>query len=114
MDIFQRRRMIIDRLSDSNYEKIDNLSELLGVSKRTIRRDIEALSAHMPIYTKQGRHGGGVYLMKGYTPDRLYMKNYELDLLKKLIDQAKYPQSCSLTEDEIQILMNIILNYTPP
>lgn len=44
----------------------DELSEALGVSVRTIYRDIDALSvAGVPIYTQSGT-GGGCYLDEGY------------------------------------------------
>lgn len=44
----------------------EELAKLLGVSKRTIYRDIEALDlAGVPIYTQDGRNGG-IYLDRGY------------------------------------------------
>ncbi|MBZ0289187.1 MAG: HTH domain-containing protein, partial [Anaerolineae bacterium] len=44
----------------------ENLAQELGVSRRTILRDIDALSfAGIPIYT-DGGHGGGVALDEQY------------------------------------------------
>lgn len=48
----------------------EQLAEKLGVSVRTVYRDVEALSgAGVPVYTSQGK-GGGVALMEGYVLDR--------------------------------------------
>jgi len=45
-----------------------NLAFEFGVSERTIRRDIDALSLVAPIYTQAGRYGGGVYILSDYKP----------------------------------------------
>lgn len=45
-------------------------SELFGVSKRTIMRDVEALSlANIPIYSQRGRNGG-IGLLPNYKVDK--------------------------------------------
>lgn len=41
-----------------------------------------------PVYTRQGRHGGGVYLVDGYVPERLYLSTDELSLLSSLLERA--------------------------
>ena len=46
------------------------LARQLEVSERTVRRDLDALSAAgIPVYTAQGR-GGGVRLLPGFVLDR--------------------------------------------
>lgn len=53
------------------------LAEQLGVSVRTIYRDIEILSVNgVPIYTHQGK-GGGISIMDGYTIDKTLLSDEE-------------------------------------
>ncbi len=53
------------------------LSEKLEVSRRTIYRDLDALSAAgIPIYTEKG-HGGGIRLMKQFQIDRSLLSGEE-------------------------------------
>lgn len=70
MGTVERRSEIIRLLSRRRHEKIENLAFEFGVSEKTIRRDIEALSLSAPIYTQAGRYGGGVYMMDGYSVNK--------------------------------------------
>lgn len=55
----------------------DSLSKDLGVSIRTIYRDIETLSANgIPIYCTQGK-GGGISIMGHYTIDKALLSDTE-------------------------------------
>jgi hypothetical protein len=54
---------------------MENLATELAVSKRTIRRDIEILSAFYPIYTQPGKYNGGIYVMEGFSMERMYMSD---------------------------------------
>ena len=65
MEIFE---VLCRRRSDT----VENLANEFGVSKRTIKYDIEYLSLSYPVYTVQG-NGGGIYITNGY---RLGMKYF--------------------------------------
>lgn len=65
MGVNERRAEIIRILEGRRQEKVANLAAQLGVSKRTIRYDVEALMTEYPIETLRG-NGGCVYLPKGY------------------------------------------------
>ena len=53
------------------------LARQLEVSERTVRRDLDALSAAgIPVYTAQGR-GGGVRLLPGFVLDRSLLSGKE-------------------------------------
>ena len=72
------------------HDTINNLAFEFGVSARTIRRDIEALSLKEPIYTRTGRYGGGIYVMDGYYIDRMYVSDEESEVLVKVFNFAVF------------------------
>lgn len=65
MESAERRNKIIKTLCQRGHETVANLAYEFSVSERTIRRDIETLSESEPIYTQNGRYGGGIYVVKG-------------------------------------------------
>lgn len=75
MSAAERRYQIMKILCRRRSETVYNLAAELNVSSRTIERDIEFLSATQPIYTQPGRYHGGVYVVEGYSIDRMYMND---------------------------------------
>lgn len=112
MGTAERRMEIMRILLKRRNEKITRLAEEFGVSKRTISRDIEALSVIAPIYTQCGRYGGGVYVTDDYLTGRTYMTEKELLLLHKLSEIADKRIVCQLSAEENKLLKSIILKYT--
>lgn len=112
MGTAERRIELLKVLCRRRYETIANLASEFGVSKRTIRRDIEFLSLKNPIYTQAGKYTGGVYVLDGYTIDRMYMNDAELNVLKKLSIAEK--DNTLLSINERKILNSIILQYSKP
>lgn len=72
MRVAERRREIMNKLCLRRYDAVSNLAVEFGVSERTIRRDIDILSATEPIYTQPGRYSGGVYVVEGYYINNKY------------------------------------------
>ena len=64
---------------------MENLASEFGVTWRTIQRDIQKLSLEHPLITVTGRHGGGVYVMKGCRADRMYLTVRQQNLLERLL-----------------------------
>src|SRR5262245_11104603 len=64
------------------------LAQRLGVSVRTIFRDVDALSAMgVPVYTEAGR-GGGIRLVEGYTSDLTGLSPGEAEALALIASPA--------------------------
>ena len=114
MGTSERRRQMMLLLCRRRHETMRNLASEFGVSERTIRRDVEALSCTEPIYTQTGRYGGGVYVMEGYYIDRMYMSSEEIGVLKKveMLSSAKSPWR--LTAAELAIFKTMIAKYEKP
>ena len=80
-----RRQLILEALSDRRCETVERLAAEFGVSKRTIRYDIEILSCSAPIYTVQGG-GGGIRVADGWYIGRRYLHNDQEELLRELMN----------------------------
>ena len=113
MGTAERRYEIMKILCRRRYETIRNLASEFGVSMRTIQRDIDILSRTEPIFTKFGKYGGGVYVVEGYSMDRMYMTSTQIDVLKKLYI-ATEKDSSLLTGDEKEHLGHLISQYSKP
>ena len=79
----ERRNAILERLCDRRYETAKNLAALFGVTARTIRNDITALSCTYPIQTIRGRYGG-IQRASGYPPYRQERTPQQEVLLRRL------------------------------
>lgn len=110
----ERRAEILRTLCRRRYETIGNLANEFGVSERTILRDIEIISLSEPIYTKQGKYAGGVYVIDGFSMSRMYMSEEEISVLKKIMDGVESNNIIKLDPNEYTTFKNIITQYTKP
>ena len=67
MNTTDRRMEIINILVVRRRTIVRELADEFGVTTRTIRNDIQALSQGFPIYTQQGGDGG-IFIGKNYKP----------------------------------------------
>lgn len=111
MDTAERRHSIMQTLYRRRYDTISNLSEEYGISKRTMRRDIDALSLTAPIYTQSGRNGG-VYVLDGCYGNHINLSEEETKVLYKLYGSAQKQQACPLTKTELTVFEKLLTNYT--
>lgn len=88
MTAADRRMEIISILVVSGHATARELAQEFGVTRRTILRDIAALSYGYPIYTKPGA-GGGVFIMDSYKPYNNTLTLTEQEWLKKMYDAAE-------------------------
>lgn len=111
MGTAERRNEIMKKLCRRRHDTITNLASEFGVSERTIRRDIDVLSTKEPIYTQTGRYNGGVYVVEGYSMQRMYMSDKELSVLHKLYIFAENRAACILSPEELETLKHITAEY---
>lgn len=101
----ERLNRMIKILRIRKYERIENLAAELGVSARTIRRDIVSLSLTEPIYTQCGRYGGGVYYIDVYNDDYIFISKQEAKVLHTVFERIK--KNHTLTKNETLIIADI-------
>ena len=101
----ERRDEILRVLYTRRRESIANLAAEFGVSVRTIKYDIEALTCSYPIETVRGRYGGGVKLADWYHPSKRALSPEQMVLLKKLAP--------TLEGDDLVIMNSIISQFAP-
>lgn len=95
---------IVYLLLERDRMTADELGAALGVSVRTVYRDVEALStAGVPVCTTQGK-GGGVALMDGYVLDESTFSREEQRLLLNAL--REFPQ-----QSEEQVLTKLAVLF---
>ena len=101
----ERRMSIIETLSERRSDSIDNLALEFGVSRRTMRNDIEILSLSFPLYTIQGPRGG-VFVADGFSLGKRYLTNEQTDLLMRLMP--------TLSGSDADIMKSILQTFGLP
>ena len=84
----------MDLLCQRRRETISNLAAELGVSERTIRRDVEMLTLRYPIETVCGRYGGGVRMADWYQQGRQRLTPRQTALLRRLCKFRRVSHMC--------------------
>ena len=104
MNTTDRRMEIINILVVRRRTTARELAEEFGVTTRTIRNDIQALSPGFPVYTQQGGDGG-IFIEEDYKPYINTLSYDELKTLRDIYGQAEGAQK--------KILLQIIHKYGP-
>ena len=84
----ERRNALLEILCMRRFETLENLAFEFGVSKRTIRYDIEILSLTYPIFAVQG-NGGGIRVDDNYRLGKTYLNDEQQNLLNRLLPKLK-------------------------
>lgn len=84
----ERRNAILEVLCLRKFETVENLAFEFGVTGRTIRSDILALSLEYPIYTSKG-NGGGIRVDDNYRLGKTYLTDEQQNLLNRLLPKLK-------------------------
>jgi len=101
----ERRQSILEVLCLRRFDTIDHLANEFGVSRRTIRYDLEVLQCSYPIETVKGG-GGGVRVMDGYYIGMKYLNSGQAALLEKLSE--------TLSGDELLMMQSILKTFSKP
>ncbi|MBO5849988.1 MAG: HTH domain-containing protein [Paludibacteraceae bacterium] len=111
LNAVERRERLLQILALRGRSTFRALSEELGVSERTIMRDVDVLSTYKPVSVISGKHGG-VFISDYSSFYNFSMKSYEIDLLQKIIADMETHSCCSLSKSEIQLLKDIVASYS--
>ena len=103
MDAVERRQQILELLCQRRKDTMQNLAAELGVSERTIRRDVEILTRSYPLETVCGRYGGGVRVADWYHLDRQRMSPKQTALLRRL--------AADLRGEDLEVMEQILLRF---
>lgn len=103
MDAVERRQQILELLCQRRKDTMQNLAAELGVSERTIRRDVEILTRSYPLETVCGRYGGGVRVADWYHLDRQRMSHKQTALLRRL--------AADLRGEDLEVMEQILLKF---
>ena len=103
MDAVERRQQILELLCQRRKDTMQNLAAELGVSERTIRRDVEILTRSYPLETVCGRYGGGVRVADWYHLDRQRMSPKQTVLLRRL--------AADLRGEDLEVMEQILLKF---
>lgn len=98
----ERRAEIIRILSGRRHETMSNLAFELGVTDRTIRNDITALTVDYPLETIRG-NGGGVKLANWYWPNKNILSQDQQQVLSQMTGKGN--------EHQVKVLKEILEAY---
>lgn len=102
MSANERRAEIMRILSGRRQESMQVLATEFGVSDRTIRSDILALTTEYPLETIRG-NGGGVRIADWYHPHKNIFSKEQISVLEQLMPQAD--------EEQKQVLIQMLREY---
>ena len=90
MSVLERRLEILKIMTVKRKSNVSKLAEKMGVSKRTIQRDIQALIAVAPLVCVSG-NGGGIEMLETYHPYRNIFTKEEVEKmsLKEKMDATR-------------------------
>ena len=83
----ERRKMIIELLSQRRYDTIPNLMHEFNVSRSTIKRDITILLEEYPIISTAG-YDGGLSLPDGYYVSKKHLTPKQVHAIHECIATA--------------------------
>ena len=102
MSAGERQREIIRILLGRRFETMQNLAKEIGVSDRTIRRDVLILTTDYPLETTLGKYGG-VKFPEWYNPYK--------NLLSREQQKALLNATESVDKETASLLHEILIKF---
>ena len=84
MTVTERRIAILKKLCIRRHDTVMNLCREFYVSRRTMQRDLYALTLSYPVYSTPGI-GGGVSVVDGYYYNKPDLTDEQISLLNRLL-----------------------------
>ena len=99
-------------LNERKRTTISELAEKFEVSRRTVMRDLDAISSlGVPVYTQPG-FGGGVWIAENYRFDRSFFSEYEIEDLVLAMHIAEHLRGRSSRNSIIRKLEMLLPDLT--
>lgn len=105
----ERRQALLEIICERRHEKMDNLAFELGVSRKTIIRDVLELSISYPIYTAAGRHDSGVFVEDDYYLGKQYLSDEQQELLVTMLGNCDENQKKTM----LAIIKKLPCRFSP-
>ena len=106
MTAAERRSEIMNVLVTRRHVTAAELADMFGVTERTIRSDMLALTPTYPIEPAFGRYGGGYKLADWFRPSRRVLAPEQIDAVRKAAQFLEGPDR--------QALLSILTQFTAP
>lgn len=113
MATYIRQKELLSILSVRKSATIAALANALEVSERTVRRDIDALSAVFPIYTSRGRYGC-VHVLEDRSLDHLYFSSDETALMQEMLQTLEVLGTYTPSPSQLTALKTMVAKYALP
>lgn len=110
----ERKLDMLKYICLNKYCTMPELARIYNVSIRTVMRDIDDIGNFIPISTQQGRYEGGIRVMDGFSWDKAYMSDHDIQLLREVKEVGEEGRKLELSEEQLSRLDKIIKMYDKP
>ena len=111
LDLTQRKEEVRRLLVTNERCTLQYLADSLKVSRRTVKRYLDEIERDTMLIFHPGRYGG-VSLADRSQVKRLYLKEYELEVLHRIISDTEKMGKCRLDSTDLKVLKEMVLYYS--
>mgnify|MGYP003307126427 CR=1 FL=1 len=111
LDLNQRKEELRRLLVTNERCTLQYLADSLQVSKRTVKRYLDEIERDTMLIFHPGRYGG-VSLADRSQVKRLYLKDYEIAVLHRIIFETEEVGQCRLTLADLKVLRDMVSYYS--